>query len=46
MALEDNHEVPFTSHSSYDEHDSFNNVCNDDDNDDKISIMSKLMLKI
>ena len=43
MALEDDIEVPSTSHSSLDN--DCDDYCVDDDDDYKTSIMSKLMLK-
>ena len=42
MALEDNHEVLSTSHSSCDDYD---DCKNSDTDDDKSSIVSKLVLK-
>ena len=49
MALEDNNEVPSTSHSFYDNYDNCGDLCDydsdDDDDKDENSIVHKLMIK-
>lgn len=41
MALKDNNKVPTTSYSSCDDHDSFDNDCDDDDESSIMSFQRK-----